>query len=146
MINIKILFIAVAYVLLSYIISKIFTRYIFPKIAERNMIEICRNPKWFVSRLSGYYGFQDIDFVLAKSKYGMLPRFRLGETKKLELWIPYDIETRCVEELAKLALIGKLHIKYKVSYPNKSLQWLSTLCFMLDGNDANITFTSEKRE
>ena len=126
-----------AQVIITTILLRLFFKHIFPKILEYNMTEVERNPKWFISRLP-YYGFHDIDFVLAQSKYGTLPRFRLGKNNKLEFWIPYDTSVSEIESIGRLALIGKIKCRYGLLYADKSLVWLSTLCYMLDGKDANI--------
>lgn len=118
----------------AYILWDIFNKIIFPKIVYHGMKEIERNPKWITSKLQ-YYGFNDIDIVLCKSKWGMLPRFRVGKDNRLELWIDNDTSTRDVEDVGHLALAGKIKAKYGLWFPDKPTYWLSILLYMLDGGD-----------
>lgn len=124
-------------IILIYGIWCIFNEIIFPKLVKKGTTEIERNPKWITSELQ-YYGFSDIDIITCKSKYGMLPRFKLGKNNKLELWIDRDIPARNVEDIGQAALVGKLKIKYNLWFPEKPIYWLSILLYMLDGNDINV--------
>lgn len=117
-----------------YLAWELFNKVIFPKMVYHGMKEIDRNPKWITSKLQ-YYGFDDIDIVLCTSKWGMLPRFRPGKNDKIELWIDNDTSTKDIEDIGKLALIGKLKSKYGLWFPDKPIHWLSILCYMLDGGD-----------
>lgn len=122
---------------------KIWKYIIFPVIVTKTTQELEKNPKWITSELRhNYYGFSDIDIITAKSSIGTLPRFRLKEDKnkkkRLELLISEDTSTKEIDQVAKLALQGKLYVYYNLSFPNKSVNWLSTLLYMLDGNDVKI--------
>lgn len=121
-------------IIIFYASWEIFNRVIFPKMVTKGMKELDRNPKWITSQLQ-YYGFHDIDIILCKSKWGMLPRFRVGKNDRLELWIDNDTSTKDVEEIGRLALLGKLKVKYGVWYEDKPIHWLSVLCYMLDGGN-----------
>lgn len=124
--------------LMLYVAWRIFDRIIFPKMVYHGMKEIERNPNWVTSQLQ-YYGFEDIDIVLCESKWGMLPRFRASKNNdKIELWIDNDTSTKDIEEVGRLALIGKIKAKYGLWFPDKPIHWLSILCYMLDGNDINM--------
>ena len=122
---------------LAWIIANIFNTFILPFITRKTMKEIERNPKWIMSKVQGkYYGFSDIDIILAESPLGRLPYFRLSKDKKrLELLISDNISTKDAEEVARIALVGKIKVKYGLFYPDKSIHWLSILCYMLDGGD-----------
>ena len=99
--------------------------------------EIEKNPKWIVDKVKGvYYGFHDIDFILAESNiFSSLPRFKISKTDRYELWLPSDISIKDVDEIVRLALVGKIQVKYGLIFRDKSLNWLSILCYMLDGGD-----------
>lgn len=127
-------------VLMLIVAYHIFNRYIFPKIIEKTTTEIEVNPKWITAELrQKYYGFSDIDFILAENLLGALPRFRTSKDKtRLEILIPNDTMTRDVEDLGRVALIVKLHAKYGLFFPDKPMHWLSILCYMLDGGDINM--------
>ena len=57
------------------------------------------------------------------------------DKERIELWIPNDIPIRNLESLAKIALLGKIKIRYGIYFPEKPIYWLSILCYMLDGGD-----------
>lgn len=122
----------------------IFNKVIFPKLVYHGMKEIDRNPKWITSKLQ-YYGFNDIDIVLCESKWGMLPRFRVGKENRLELWIDNDTSTRDVDDIGHLALCVKLKAKYGLWFPDKPTYWLSILLYMLDGGNIEMR-EQEKQE
>ena len=126
-----------------YMVWRIFDRVIFPKMVYHGMKEIERNPKWVTSQLQ-YYGFNDIDIVLCESKWGMLPRFRMGKNERIELWVDNEMSTKEVEDIGRLALAAKIKAKYGVWFPEKPLYWLSILCYMLDGGDIRMEATSWK--
>lgn len=115
-------------------------------IIKKNMKNFIKNPKWLIDYLrKNHYGFNDIDMYLAKDdtiKY--LPYMMLDKNKSLKLFLPSAITTNDIEEIGKLALIGKLQINYNVgfNYADKSLQWLAILCYLLDGNDYGIVENS----
>lgn len=137
-------------IIMFYISSRIFKRFIFPKLIESDTKEIERNPKWIMGKLNKneYYGFQDIDIILAETKlFYSLPRLRVTKDNRYELWIPNDTTTREVDDILRLAIIGKIHVKYGLFFPDKPLHWLSILCYMLDGGDINeaaATFEEKK--
>lgn len=122
------------------IFYKILDKHIFPWIANKCTKEIEKNPKWIMPELKNkYYGFHDLDIILVNSPLGMIPRFKLEKkTNRLQLLIPEDTTTRDLEEIAHLALMGKLKIKYNAWYPDKPTQWLSILNYLLDGGDIRI--------
>lgn len=124
-------------IVMFYISSKIFNKFILLKLIEMDTMEIERNPKWIMKDVTKqYYGFQDIDIILAETTVFMsLPRLRATKEGRFELLVPNDITTREVDEILKLALAGKIQIKYGVFFPDKPLHWLSILCYMLDGGD-----------
>lgn len=127
-------------VLILIVAYHIFNRYVFPKIVEKTTKEIEVNPKWITAELRRkYYGFSDIDFILAENSLGALPRFRASKDKtRLEMLISTDTTTRDVEDLGRVALIGKIHAKYGLFFPDKPIHWLSILCYMLDGGDVSM--------
>lgn len=124
-------------IVMFYISSKIFNKFILLKLIEMDTMEIERNPKWIMKDvIKQYYGFQDIDIILAETTVFMsLPRVRISKNNRFELWIPNDTSTREVNDILRLALAGKIQIKYGVFFPDKPLHWLSILCYMLDGGD-----------
>lgn len=136
--------IATSTIIILYAIYQMFNRTIFPKIIESctEIIEI--NPKWLITSLKDrYYGFQDIDIIIVKSKLGTLPRFRLSNTYEphLQFLIPEDVTTNDIDDIARVALAGKLQLKYGIWYPDKPAQWQSILNYMLDGGDIQIEAT-----
>lgn len=136
-------------ILILIVCYHIFNRYIFPKIIEKTTKETEVNPKWITTELrQKYYGFDDIDFILAENPLGALPRFRASKDKtRLEVLIPNDILTKDIEDFGRVALIGKIQAKYGLFFPDKPIHWLSILCYMLDGGDVNmIDKPVEKRQ
>ena len=127
-------------ILILIVFYHIFNRYIFPKIIEKTTKETEVNPKWITTELrQKYYGFDDIDFILAENPLGALPRFRASKDKtRLEVLIPNDILTKDIEDFGRVALIGKIQAKYGLFFPDKPIHWLSILCYMLDGGDVNM--------
>lgn len=110
--------------------------FIFPKLLEKTTKEIEKNPKWIMSEIkSKVYGFQDIDIIIVTSVLGALPRFRITKDNKYQLLISDEFTTKDVNTLARIALTGKIKVKYGLLYPDKPLEWLSTLCYMLDGGE-----------
>ena len=124
-------------IFIVYIATRVFKWFVLPVILDMDTKETERNPKWIVDKVKGvYYGFHDIDFVLAENNiFSSLPRFKITKTNRYELWLPSDISIREVDEIVRLALVGKIKIKYGLDFGNKSLHWLSILCYMLDGGD-----------
>lgn len=113
-----------------------------PWILDKTTRDIEKNPKWITSKLrSEYYGFLDMDIILAESKFGLLPRFRLSKDNRLQLLLPEDVSTRDIEKVAQLALAAKIKAEYGLWYPEKSAKWLSILCYLLDGGDIKETST-----
>lgn len=127
--------------LVVYIIIKLFNNFVVSFVVsfvvKRKTTVIEKNPKWITSRIQEkYYGFNDIDFILAECPLGGLPKFNMSKDKeRIELWIPNDILIRDLESLAKIALLGKIKIRYGIYFPEKPIYWLSILCYMLDGGD-----------
>lgn len=126
---------------------ELFDKIIFPWIVNKRTKDIEKNPKWIVPELQNkYYGFEDIDIITVNSPLGMVPRFRIDKNKRsrLQLLIPEDISTKDIDNVAQLALAGKLRIKYGVWYPDKPAYWLAILNFMLDGGNIKIENISHK--
>lgn len=125
-------------ILVIYLFYHIFDKKIFPKLVDRHTKEIEKNPKWITSRLQ-YYGFDDIDFILARSVFGMIPRLRVNKKKdRLELLLPEEISVDDIEEIGRIALACKIQARYGVLFADKPLYWLSILCYMLDGGDVKM--------
>ena len=124
-------------IFIVYIATRVFKLFVRPVILDMDTKEIERNPKWIVNKVKGvYYGFHDIDFILAESNiFSSLPRFKISKTDRYELWLPSDISIKDVDEIVRLALVGKIQVKYGLIFRDKSLNWLSILCYMLDGGD-----------
>ena len=124
-------------IFIVYIATRVFKWFVLPVILDMDTKEIERNPKWIVDKVKGvYYGFHDIDFILAESNiFSSLPRFKISKTDRYELWLPSDISIKDVDEIVRLALVGKIQAKYGLIFRDKSLNWLSILCYMLDGGD-----------
>ena len=127
-------------IFIVYIATRVFKWFVLPVILDMDTKETERNPKWITAELrQKYYGFNDIDFILAENPLGALPRFRASKDKtRLEMLISTDTTTRDVEDLGRVALIGKIHAKYGLFFPDKPIHWLSILCYMLDGGDINM--------
>ena len=124
-------------IFIVYIATRVFKLFVRPVILDMNTKEIERNPKWIVDKVKGvYYGFHDIDFILAESNiFSSLPRFKISKTDRYELWLPSDISIKDVDEIVRLALVGKIQARYGLIFRDKPLYWLSILCYMLDGGD-----------
>lgn len=139
----------ILFIISAYAFSRLYRYVIFPKIIEKTTTEFDKNPKWITNELhSKYYGFADIDFITANNTVGHLPRLRVAKDDKtrLEMLIPHDIETREVEAIGQLALVGKIKVKYGLFFPDKPLHWLSILCFMLDGGEVNVKDIEKRQE
>lgn len=141
--TIRLLIHSIAILGFIWILWDIFYHRIFPIIIRKGMKELERNPKWITSRLN-YYGFSDVDIVICESKWGMLPRFRIGKNDKLELWIDSNTLTTDIEEIGKIALLAKLKVRHNLWYPEKSILWLSTLLFLLEGGNVRIEEINNK--
>lgn len=124
-------------IFIIYVATRVFKWCMLPVILDMDTKEIERNPKWIVDKVKGvYYGFHDIDFIIAESKiFSSLPRFRISKNNRYELLLSSDISTRDVDEVVRLALVGKIQARYGLIFRDKSLHWLSILCYMLDGGD-----------
>ena len=132
------IFIAIFGVLVLVVGWHTFNTIIFPWITTKSIKEIDRNPKWITSEIIPYYyGFYDLDFVIIESRFCLTPYLRISKKDKtrLELLITNDITTAEVNDIARLALAGKIKVKYGLWFPEKPLHWLSILCYMLDGGD-----------
>lgn len=138
--DIKILILILLVLYVAHIIYKYFLR---PWLIEKATKEIEVNPKWITSKLQkDYYGFNDIDIILADTTFGWLPRFRLIKNNRLQLLISEDTTTKDVEEIGRVILAAKIKIKYGLWFPDKPIHWLSILCYMLDGGDIKQEETS----
>lgn len=131
-------------IVMFYISSRIFKYFIFPKLLEMDTKELEKNPKWIMGDVrSKYYGFQDIDIIVAETNlFSALPRFRVAKNDRFELLVPSDVSTKDVNEVLKLAMIGKINVKYGLMFTDKPLHWLCILCYMLDGGDIKEAATS----
>lgn len=128
-------------IILLYVMYEFFNKVIFPWIVDVRTKDIEKNPNWIMQKLKeNYYGFEDIDIVIVNSPLGMVPRFRTDkkQNNKLQLLIPEDISTEDIGDISRLALAGKIKIKYGLWYPDKPTYWLSILNYILDGGNINI--------
>lgn len=131
-------------IILLYIMYEFFNKIIFPWIVDKRTIDLDTNPKWIVPELQNkYYGFKDMDIIIVNSPLGLVPRFRLakGSKNRLQLLIPDSISTNDIDNIAQIALAGKLRIIHGLWFPNKPAYWLSILNYMLDGGDIKIEAT-----
>ena len=131
-------------VLSTYLGCNLYKYFLRPFILKLGTKDIETNPKWLTPKLqSEYYGFHDMDIVLVETKFiHELPRFRVTKQNRLQLLLPIDISTKDTEEIARIALLGRLKIKHNLWYPDKPTHWLSILNFMLDGGDIKQEATS----
>ena len=130
-------------ILVLYLCYKLFDRVLFPIIVEKRTKKIEKNPKWIVDKLrSEYYGFSDLDIILVEGPFNCLPRFKEAEGNRYELLISNDTSTKDVDDIARIALVGKIKMKYGLWFPEKPIYWLSILCYMLDGGDIKQEATS----
>lgn len=120
---------------------QLFKFLLLPKLIEKTTKEIEKNPKWIASKIN-YYGFHDIDIILATGPDFALPRLRISKENRYELLVSNDISTKEVDDIIRLALLGKIQVKYGLFFPDKPLHWLSILCYMLDGGDIKEEATS----
>ena len=117
----------------------LFNSLIFPWIINKFTQDIEVNPKWITSKTVNYYGFSDIDFVIVNSPLGATPRFRTvlkNNTSRLQLLLDQTTSTTDVDEIMRIALIGKILSKYGILLSNRSLNRLSILCYVLDNKYA----------
>ena len=137
---------------LIYMSIKFYSNILRPYLVKKSMKEIEKNPYWLISALrTQYYGLDDVDVILVENKYGVIPQFRAkvididkkNKTKeiRLELLLPSSITTKEIDDIAKIALLGKICIKVTPSvgilYASKPTYWLSILNYMLDGGNIN---------
>ena len=143
----KTIAIAIVTTISLYLLWRLYKRVLYPIILQSGMREISRNPTWVNNRIRTYYGFEDIDIVLCESLWGGLPHLRVATNKsKLELWIPNDVSVDDIDYYGRLALSAKLKINYGLWFPEKSLPWLSIVCYMLDGGDVKYEFQSKSKQ
>ena len=145
MIELKFLLSWVASLLFVVAMWRLFSNVILPWVVKRKTVETEVNPKWIKSKVEGKYGFQDIDFILARSPFNNLPYMKVtnkDETTRFQFILSEDTSINDVNEMARLALAGKIYVKYHVLYMDKPLFWLSILCYMLDGGDINESKTA----
>lgn len=138
--------IAICIMMLGVIVSHdIFKFKIFPWLINKKTKDIEENPKWIISKTKDHYGFSDIDFIVVESPLGTTPRFRVSKDKtRLQLLIDDSIGTKDVDTLMRAALAAKIKINYGLWFPEKSVNWLSILLYMLDGGDIKQEATSWK--
>lgn len=123
---------------------KLFKKVLLPIIINATTKEIEVNPKWIASKVKNEYGFSDIDFVIVESPIGVTPRFRITKNDKFQLLLSEDTSVNDVDELIRIALVGKVKARYGLWFPDKPTYWLSVLCFMLDGGDIRMESTKWK--
>ena len=130
------------------ILSRLYRLFIFPKMLNKMIKEIDKNPQWITKELhSKYYGFSDIDFITAEDNIGALPRFRASKDgTRLEFIIPEDTPTSDIEKIGHAALVGKIQVRYGLFFPEKPLQWQSILLFMLEGGEVAIKDIEKRQE
>lgn len=117
---------------------QIFRKKIFPSLLRDSLKEVERNPRWFKARKE-YYGFEDMDVVLYEHSFACSPYFKTNKDRtKLEFWIHNDTKVDDAEEMARIALAGKIQAKYGLWFPDKPIYWLSILLYLLDGGDVNM--------
>ena len=125
-------------IFIIYITLRFINRTGFPILINMLTKELDKNPKWITSKLkNNYYGFEDIDFITAECSMRALPRFRVSKSNphRLEFLVPNDASVDDVELLGKLALMGKLKLKYGLFISDEPLDWLSKMCFILDNKN-----------
>lgn len=134
-ISIHDLIIIISVILGIFILAKLFSRVIVPWIISKRTKYIEKNPNWLTSKIKNvYYGFYDIDFIIVENPFKSSMELRVSENKKrLELLLSNELTTNDTEEIARVALAGKIKLKYNLWFPDKPIYWLSILCFMLDG-------------
>lgn len=118
----------------------IFTKHLLPFFIESQTKIIETNPKWIINKLhSKYYGFHDLDIILFENPIDDSPRFRYDKKEnKLDFMISNDTSVADLDEIARLALLGKIKIKYGLWFDGPPAYWLSIMCYMLDGGDIKI--------
>lgn len=123
------------------IYSYVFKKFVLPKLIKIDTKEIEKNPKWIMNNIrEKYYGFQDIDIILIETNlFSSSPRLRITKDDKYEFLIPNDTSTKDVDEVLRLAIMGKIAVKYGLVFQDKPIYWLSILCYMLDGGDIKET-------
>lgn len=138
--NIMIGIIAFCFVWLLYTTLK---EFILPFVLTKSIKVIEKNPKWITPILrEQYYGFSDIDVFIVDTAFNILPCFRVSKDKKrYELLLSEDTTTNELDKIAQVALMSKIEVKYGVLINNKSPQWMSILCYMLDGGDIKTSAT-----
>jgi len=123
--------------------GKVYKYFVYPWILRKTTTDIEKNPKWITERVhKKYYGFYDIDIILAQCTFGYLPRLRWTKDDRLQILIPEDTLVRDIESVARVALAAKIKIKYGLWFPDKPIHWLAILCYMLDGGDIKESATS----
>ena len=147
MISTRIILVAIITMMSLYLLWSLCRQILYPIIIRLGLREVSRNPIWVNNEIRTYYGFEDIDIVLCESLWGGLPHLRTSKDKtKLELWIPNDTPMDDINYYGRLALASKLKINYGLWFPEKSLPWLSIVCYMLDGGDVKYEFQSKSKQ
>ena len=151
-INLSKLLFAISCGFVFYMSVKLYMDVIRPYQIKKSIKVVKKNPEWLIPALrSHYYGLDDVDILLVESKHKIAPQFQLNVIKKdekagllemrLELLLPSTVTIAEIDEIAKIALIGKICTKVNpqvgMTYANKPTYWLSILCYMLDGGSIN---------
>lgn len=115
------------------------------KINTLGMKEVYKNPKWLMSELKSYYGFDDVNIIFYKCKNNKADVHVFVYDALFEIWLDDDVfTTKDIDKIGRIVLFGKLKTLYHTNIAdNLSLQLLSILCFILDGghvtmSDANL--------
>ena len=126
----------------TYALYQLWKYWIYPAILDAKTKDLETNPKWITDILYKYYGFHDIDFVVVDNPIYDSPRFQVSAKERLTFLVPKEITSDQVEEIGRVALIGKLNIKHQLLYTDKPILWLSILCYLLDGHDISMADAS----
>ena len=128
------------------IFEQLWKIFVHPKIVKNVIQEIERNPDWLMSVLrKKYYGFSNIDIIIARSSVVKLPMLNvkfIDNKVRLELYLSEDTSTKDIDDVAQLALEGKLYVLYGLKFSDKPAHWLGILLYMLDGGDIKEEATS----
>lgn len=122
-----------------------FFKAMYPRIMHHFITETNRNPEALMNNLrSDYYGFNDIDIVMYECNFLNEPYMRVEKNNHYVLYVPE--EARYSDDvIARWAIACKIKAKYGVTPSlDKPIQWFSVLCYLLDGNDFNISKTEWK--
>ena len=136
---VRAIIVAASTVWFLYFTFHIFDEFVFPYIFKKGTKEKEKNPQWITPKLrNDYYGINDVDIIIADSKFDTLPKFYATKNDRYELILDDTVTTKDLDNIAKIVLLGKIKIKYNLWFPDKSAYWLSVLLYMLDGGNIEI--------